>query len=200
MHEYSIDVDHNKIIYYLAIVAVSITGLLTSAINKWGEYFPFNEFTVSITALSLFVILYKLFDKTFWKYKWLRKLGIVHTPNLNGTWKGNFISSFDDWKEERPASILIEQSWSEICIIGKFNDSSSNSYTTSIKVRNGGGIKLFYSYQNDKKPERANSPFSDHKGYASFVLNKEENVLQGQYFNNPSNNRNHGTIRLERIG
>ncbi|MEK5364086.1 hypothetical protein MHB45_27230 [Peribacillus sp. FSL K6-5616] len=199
MHEYSIDVNHNKIIYYLAALSIGISTLITKVLNYFFLTIPFIEFTVSLTAISVFGLLYTLFDKFIWKWKWLNKIGVVQTPDLNGTWKGTFVSSFHDWKEKFPATLIIEQTWSEICISGKFNDSTSSSYTASIKVRNGGGVKVFYSYRNDKKPERSESVFSDHKGYGSLELNKEEFILEGQYFNNPSNNKNHGKLNLQRI-
>jgi len=198
MHEYSIDVNHNRIIFYLAVISIGLSAIITKLLNSLITSIPFFELTVSFTAISVFGLLYTLFNNFFWKFKWLRKLGIVKTPDLNGIWEGYFKSSFHDWEKSYPATLDIKQNWSEICISGKFNDSSSNSYLSSIKVRNGGGIKLFYSYQNDKRPEKANAPFSDHKGYSSLELNNEETILQGQYFNNPSNNKNHGILYLKR--
>ncbi|WP_407690647.1 Cap15 family cyclic dinucleotide receptor domain-containing protein [Salinibacillus xinjiangensis] len=121
------------------------------------------------------------------------------TPNLIGTWKGNFRSSFFEFKDEFPAELIIEQTWTEICIQGKFRHSKSSSYTTSIKVRDGAKVKLFYSYQNEKNPEQSNKPFSDHKGYGSLIINEKEQKIEGYYFNNPSNNNNHGILHLTRV-
>ncbi len=199
MHEYSIDVDHSKIIFYLAVLSVGLSTVITKLLTFFFNTLPDMEFTISLTAISIFGLLYKLFDKFFWKWKWFRKIGIVQTPDLNGTWKGEFVSSFYNWKGKYPAELEIEQTWTEICISGKFNNSTSSSYTTAIKVRDGGGIKIFYSYRNDKKPEKSNASYSDHKGYTSLILNKEEQSFEGQYFNNPSNNKNHGTLHLKRI-
>jgi hypothetical protein len=199
MHEYSIDVDHNRIIYGLAALSIVISTLLTKCINHFLLNIPYIELTVSIAAISIFGLLYKLFDVYIWKWKWLNTLGIVHTPDLNGTWEGTFKSSRHEWKKTLPAQFTIVQTWTQICINGKFNHSTSSSYTTSIKVKNGGGIKVFYSYRNEKKPEQAEAPFSDHKGYGSLELDKSMIKLEGQYFNNPSNNKNHGTLKLKRI-
>ena len=68
---------------------------------------------------------------------------------MNGKWKGNFQSSYHDFKENLPVILIIEQSWSKICIKGKFNHSKSSS-DTSIKVNLGKEIMLHYSYYNDK--------------------------------------------------
>ena len=100
---------------------------------------------------SVFLAFYiLLFDKFIWKWKILHKLGIIKIPNLNGKWKGNFQSSYHDFKENLPVILIIEQSWSKICIKGKFNHSKSSSDTTSIKVNLGKEIMLHYSYYNDK--------------------------------------------------
>lgn len=196
MHEYSIDADHSKIIFYLALISIAVSTFASKGINTLNSTWPSFELTVSITAISIFGILYGLFNKFFWKLKFLNKLGIVYIPNLNGTWEGTFSSSYYDWEEEFPATLIIEQTWSKICITGKFNNSASSSYTTSIKVNGGEGIKIYYSYQNEKKTEKADEPYSDHKGYGTLLL--KNNVIEGLYFNNPSNNRNYGKLNLSR--
>ena len=38
---------------------------------------PYIEITISITTISIFGILYSLFDKFIWKWKILHKLGII---------------------------------------------------------------------------------------------------------------------------
>lgn len=198
MHEYSIDIERSKLIFYIAVVSIGISGLTTTVFNKFILTVPFIEFTISVTAMSVFGIVFKLFDKYFWKWEWLRGVGLVQTPNLNGTWKGYFSSSFHEFEKEFPAELVIEQTWTEICIQGKFRHSKSSSYTTSIKVRDGFNTKLFYSYQNEKNPEQFKEPFSDHKGYGSLEINYKEQIIDGYYFNNPSNNSNHGILHLIR--
>lgn len=198
MHEYSVDTKRNKVIFYLAVISVFVSTGINSILNMLIEKLPLNGFVISITVVSVFGSLYALFNKYLWKIKLLYKIGIVQTPNVNGAWEGHFVSSYHNWEKDYPAKLVIEQTWSEICIIGRFNDSTSKSYTAAIKVRDGGGVKLLYSYRNDKNPEKAASSFSDHKGYSTLVLNEKDEIFEGNYFNNPSNNRNHGKLFLQR--
>lgn len=37
MHEYSIDVENNKVIFYLSIVSIFISSVLTMIINLFGN-------------------------------------------------------------------------------------------------------------------------------------------------------------------
>ncbi|WP_298825346.1 hypothetical protein [uncultured Planococcus sp.] len=198
MHEYSIDVDQKNIIFYIAAFSIALSSLLTALIGYLTESFPIVSFWGPVTAISIFGLLYTVFDKKMWRWKALKKIGLVKVPDLDGEWEGTFNSSFHEFNESFPAQFKIEQTWTRICIMGRFNDSKSSSYTSAIKVNAGGGIQVFYSYQNEKNAEKADEPFSDHKGYGSLLLNKEENKIEGTYFNNPSNNRNHGRLKLQR--
>jgi SMODS-associating 2TM, beta-strand rich effector domain len=196
MHEYSIDVERNKIIFGLAAISIIFSGLISSFINAIIVTIPLIEFTVSIAAMGVFGFLYTIFDKYIWKWKFLKTIGVVQTPNLNGTWKGEFKSSYHEFKKSCPAVLIVEQSWSKICIRGKFNYSKSSSYTASLKINDGGGTRLIYSYYNDKQPEHYEEGMSNHRGYGSIEV--IDNSMSGHYFNDPTNNKNHGTLTLSR--
>lgn len=195
MHEYSIDINPKKIYFYLVIASFAVSMLLTSIINCLIDLIPI-EITVSGTSFGSFGVLYTLFDKHIWKCKWLRKFGIVQTPDLNGTWEGDLCSSHFDFKESQPATLVVEQTWSKICIKGSFNHSNSSSNTTSLKINEGGGIKLLYSYYNDKDPQYYKMCTKNHRGYASLKINGDS--MSGNYFNDPTNNHNHGKLNLSK--
>ncbi|MFB9860605.1 hypothetical protein ACFPFV_04150 [Salinicoccus siamensis] len=196
MHEYSIDVEHNKILFYLSALSILFSGIIATLLNVLIEKIPFIEFTVSITAIGIFGILHSLFNKFIWKWKFLKTIGIVKVPDLNGKWKGEFRSSFHNFDESFPVILIIEQTWSKICIRGKFNHSKSSSNTASLKINEGGGIKLLYSYYNDKDPQYYEIGTSNHRGYASLEIN--EDSMEGHYFNDPTNNKNHGKLTLSK--
>ena len=118
-------------------------------INLWIEKIPYIEITISITTISIFGILYSLFDKFIWKWKILHKLGIIKIPNLNGKWKGNFQSSYHDFKENLPVILIIEQSWSKF-VLKESLIILNHQVIASIKVNLGKEIMLHYSYYNDK--------------------------------------------------
>ena len=194
MHEYSIDVEHNKIFFYLSALSIILSGIITTLLNLLIGEIPFIEFTVSITAIGIFGVLYSLFNKFIWKWRLLKKIGIVQIPDLNGKWKGEFCSSYHNFEESFPVVLIIEQTWSKICIKGKFNHSKSSSNTASLKINDGGGIKLLYSYYNDKDPQYYKISTSNHRGYTSLEIN--EDSMEGNYFNDPTNNENHGKLIL----
>jgi len=198
MHEYSIDVESKNILFCLAVLSITISGVLTSWLNKLIEAIPIvnSNFTISIAVISVFGMLYWGFDKYIWKCKLLQKTNIIRTPDLNGVWEGKLQSSFDNFEKEFPATLTIEQTWSKIYIRGKFNDSSSISYTASLKVNKEDSIRLIYSYYNDKYQKSYNKNISNHRGYGSLEINN--NKMRGIYFNNPTNNKNHGYLNLSK--
>ncbi|MDN6842637.1 MAG: hypothetical protein L0L94_09925, partial [Staphylococcus equorum] len=153
---------------------------------------PYVEFTVSFTAIGIFGILYALFNNYIWKWNFLK--GIVKIPNLNGVWKGEFQSSYHNFNKSLPVVLIIEQTWSKICITGEFNHSKSSSNTASLKINDGGGVKLLYSYYNDKIPQYHEMGTSNHKGYANLEIKRDS--MEGNYFNDPTNNENFGKMKL----
>lgn len=197
MHEYSIDVKNNKVIFYLSVISLFISSVLTTSINLLIVKIPYIEGAISITAISIFGVLYSLFDKFIWKWEILNKLGITKIPNLNGKWEGQFQSSYHEFKKDLPVTLVIEQSWSRICIKGKFNHSNSSSNTASIKANLGKEVKLLYSYYNDKKTEYHKMGTSNHRGYANLKINGKS--MEGNYFNDPANNKNWGKMKLEKV-
>lgn len=194
MHEYSIDAEHSKILFYMSALSIMLSGIITTFLNLIIEIIPFIEFTISFAAIGIFGFLYALFNKYIWKWKFLRKIGIVQMPNLNGKWVGKYQSSYYNFDKDMPAVFVIEQTWSKICIRGEFNHSKSVSNTASLKVNEGSGIKLLFSYYNDKDPKYYKVGTSNHRGYARLEINKDS--MEGNYFNDPTNNKNHGKVTL----
>lgn len=196
LHEYSIDVDKKRVYFSLAGISILGSMLFTFLLNCFINVIPFIEFTVSLTAFTLFGILHNSYNKRMWKWRWLNKIGIENTPNLNGIWEGELHSSYYSFKKAQPATLIIEQSWTQICIKGEFNKSSSSSDTASLKINSGGGVKLLYSYYNDKAPEFYKEGTKNHRGYANLEIT--EDVMKGNYFNDPTNNPNHGKLKLDK--
>lgn len=194
MHEYSIDLKRHKILFILAAISILITSIINATINYLTLNIPFIEFTISIGAIGVYGILYYLFDNYFWKWKWLQKYKIIKTPNLNGTWNGEFSSSYHEFRKAFGAELIIKQTWTKIYIKGTFKDSTSSSSTASLKVNDGVGIKLLYSYINDKNPENYEKSMSNHRGYGNLEI--IDNSMSGNYFNDPTNNANHGKLTL----
>lgn len=194
MHEYSIDATSKMIYFGLASLSIIFSNLANFLVNELIGVIPGIEYSISITSIGLFGLFYLLFDNFIWKWKFLNNIGLIDTPNLNGIWEGEIQSSFHNFEERLPAKLNIHQTWSKICIEGEFNNSISSSYTASLKVNDGGATRLLYSYYNDKNPETHDMDTSNHRGYGDVNIN--EDILYGRYFNDPTNNKNHGILKL----
>lgn len=53
MHEYSIDVEHSKILFYLSLLSILISSTITTILNTLIVKIPYVEFTVSFTAIGV---------------------------------------------------------------------------------------------------------------------------------------------------
>jgi hypothetical protein len=94
-----------------------------------------------------------LFNHLLWRTPIIgRKL---HTPDLNGSWKGHGKSSFED--TEYDFELKITQTFLEIHVHGYFEKSQSHSFD-GVFVHNDtiDQTVLVYSYQNDPKLEYRN--------------------------------------------
>lgn len=188
MHEYSINSDRKSIIAFLAIISSALAGWLNESL---AATIPFQ---IPITFTLFFGILYWFFNAFAWKWFSI----IIKTPNLNGIWEGNLKSSYTQFTKELPASIEIVQTWTKICIKGKFNQSSSCSNMASIKLDES-GIQIFYAYINETDPEFSTDTMVNHSGYATFNMDLKNKIATGTYFNNPSSrNQNHGKLSLKK--
>ena len=60
MHEYSVDVENNKVIFYLSIVSIFISSVLTMIINLWIEKIPILRL-LYLLQQSVFLAFYILY-------------------------------------------------------------------------------------------------------------------------------------------
>ncbi|MCK1987178.1 hypothetical protein MPH48_03570 [Lysinibacillus fusiformis] len=189
MHQYSVDYDRKTVYFLLAFVSI----LGTKIVNK---ILVLENIELTITGLTIFGLLFLLFDKFLWKIRLLYYLGLVKTPNLNGVWKGQLKSSYDDFKDEIDACIQIKQTWTKIIIFGKFNQSKSYSISANLETNNGARVVLRYVFKN--KNNLANTPktMMNHSGITT--LEFEENDAEGKYYNEPPQNKNYGILLLNK--
>ena len=190
-HEYSLlgGVNRALIGRYLTLLASAISGiavfLLLSAEDLAKKYdLPVN---LPPTALSLigagivFALLYALFNKTVWKWRWAVKY--LKVPDLSGQWQctgttldpeGNPIHS---WK----ADVYICQTWDKIRVRLKTHQSGSNSITAALVHDEADGYRLLYNYQNDPNP--GEPELRGHVGSANLLFAKSLDCAKGDYFN-----------------
>ena len=102
--------------------------------------------------MFLYGLLYGFFKRVEWKWGWLRRLGVISTPILDGTWSGTVQSDYDG--VTRPAhvvEVIIGQDWTGINIRllrPESNSSKSHSLSASMVVTEDECI-LIYDYLNE---------------------------------------------------
>lgn len=191
LHSFSTNVERGRYFFYLAIASISIAGLINSllTVNQW---FPWLQ-KFSITTVAVFTVLYIIFNKVVWKW-----IAAVHIPNLNGTWTGTLKTSYSNFVDEHEAVIEIVQTWTKICVTGKFNQSISFSKIACLEVDEA-RIILHYSYQNERKPDTTAETAVMHNGFATLIFDTKTHSISGSYYNNPATtNGNHGVLLLEK--
>jgi len=193
MHPYSIDIEERKnILLFLAVVSIvfswsfyKILGYYQFSLWWWAE---------SPSVLFFYGLLFVIFDKWCWYY--LKKINFIKTPNLNGEWKGNLKSSFDNHSSEVKATLKIFQTWTRIKILLTTDQSSSHSESASIVIAAPEGKYLSYQYINEPKSEAVKT-MSIHRGTGRLLFDEKENTLVGQYYSG-RDRQNFGSLSFKR--
>ncbi|MCO0597278.1 hypothetical protein NGI46_07320 [Peribacillus butanolivorans] len=191
MHQYSVDYDRKLIYFLLVSISISITSLI-------NYVFTVSHIVISVTSFTIFGLIFLLFDKFFWKWRVLHKLGIVKTPNLIGMWEGVLSSSYHEFKEEMPACIVIKQTWTHIFVSGNFNQSKSYSISANLETNNGARTILRYVYMNQNNLAKSDGTMSSHSGITTLEFSLEEGVTEGKYYNEQPQNVNYGVLHLKK--
>lgn len=200
MHPYSTPTRRWKIIGVLMAIALGIN----STINQFLIALDLD--VMGTSAFAVFTGLYLAFDYIGWRLPGFRR--VVATPDLNGTWKGNFSSSFEDDSndsqtdegDEREPRLEIKQRWSMIEIVF-INPGSSRSESTSATIRTDrSDPELLFTYRNRKTDDELPENQRIHEGTNRLRLVTDEGgnpILEGDYYTDEQRN-NHGYMRFER--
>ena len=193
MHPYATDSkERESVLFYIAVLSIFSSWILHNLLNIAPLAIPWWIDAPSVTGF--YGLFYAIFYKYTWKWLMLRKFGIVKVPNLNGTWKGYVVSSFDEPSKKYEATLVILQNWTQISIILKTHDSKSTSLIAGILIDNPEGTVLTYEYLNEPLP-LTNEGMHIHKGTATLTLN-DGKVLEGEYYT--GRDRKHfGYLRFE---
>lgn len=196
MHPYATDSYERR----LVPVLIALLSLLAAFVL--GKYLKYTSLTIpwwfdSPAILGFYGMFYGIFNKWLWKYSIFRKIGLVKLPNLNGSWKGHGTSSFNKHSEKYDATFTIEQDWSSITIIGKFQVSKSYSLTASIIVDTQSETTLCYEYRNEPISS-ATETMEIHRGFNSLTLNPNGKEMSGPYYSGRGR-QNIGELKLEKV-
>lgn len=175
----------------LSYLLITITNFILQSLNGFWFYSLIDTFGI----LGIYAILYSFFNNLAWKYSVFSVFGIVNFPNLNGRWKGIFISSYD--KKETQTILEIKQTFSNTQIFMHCSKSSSKSVMADFEIKSDGLSELHYEYYNEPSID-ADATMHGHNGVVKLTYFKENNTLEGSYFNSSQHGRgNTGILKFE---
>jgi hypothetical protein len=195
MHPYAADSNERRTITFgLAVLAVAtawlfgrLLGLIHFVVPWWFD---------APSTMGFFGFFYTIFDRIVWRQRWVRRIGLVKVPVLEGKWKGEVRSSFDEHAQAHEVSVIITQSWTRISLVLKSANSVSQTLVASLLVDTPEGAVLSYQYRNEPKPG-ALGTMQIHYGTARLVL-RDAAALDGDYYSGRGR-RNFGSLTLYRV-
>ena len=183
-----------KVVTFLLIISVSLAGLVHTVLDVVN--FELQGLVSITSAVGMYQILYYVFDRFIWKWRLLRKIGLVTVPNLNGRWGGTIKSSYGSDAQDYQIDVFITQQWSKILVRLEAGKSYSKSIAASFLTDDPSSPELVYVYDNDP---RAMTPESMQSHGGTAKLRITDSGLQGQYYTGPGR-RTIGDISLKRMG
>ena len=190
-HEYALidGVNRAKVGRYIAALAGVIAALLVSVflllVNLadflgWNVNLPPTILSLAVTG-SIYLVLYGLFDRYAWRWKWVSKL--IGVPDLSGDWscRGQTLDSNGDVSNAWSATVVIVQTWDKVRVRLKTEQSGSNSINAALIHDSVDGYKLIYNYRNDPRPGQP--ALRTHLGFAELTFNPDLRSAEGNYFN-----------------
>ncbi len=146
-------------------------------------------------TLGVFAFLFKGFDRWVWRLPVFRALGITD-PDFSGKWTGTLKSSHDSFAQALPVELRIQQTATDLKVLGVFNSSKSCSVTASFEKLNGETSLLFF-YRNDPA-YNAGATMAMHDGACKLTYDESTRKFTGYYFSGRNRN-NHGIIELMKV-
>lgn len=207
MHPFGTDTNERR---NLLIILVPVSFWLSAGFMElWSATtlpFPSNFDWIfdAGSAAAWFGVLYLWLEHLGWRWRFLRWIGLVKTPNLNGKWMGELRSSYKNeekgivpFEDRIQIHLEVRQSWTQFAIELRSDKSSSKSDTGSIFIDAGVEPIVVYTYLNRPKPDQIDT-MEMHAGTSLLELREENRVavLDGHYYNGRGRG-NHGTMHLE---
>jgi SMODS-associating 2TM, beta-strand rich effector domain len=192
MHEYSINLQERLYIPFFLAGASMLLVLLLKQIPGMPEWVPIPS------AFALYGIFYKLFDRFWWKWKWLTAVGIIQTPNLNGNWLMETTSSKSNYEITYKGRLRIEQTWTRVSLFFEGSNATSTSEMAAISIRNHSFFTVRWEYLSRKKPEFSDEDYM-HYGITRLQWTGSDAMdsLEGDYYTDRSRHQ-YGQVTIKK--
>jgi hypothetical protein len=196
MHPYATDSNERKLVpLLLVIVSVLSAWFLNRVLGVLQFNLPWWIDAPSV--VGFYGVFYNIFDKYLWRVPILQRIGLVKVPDLNGTWKGDIVSSFDAQATKHDVTVEIRQSWARISINVGTQNSKSHSLTAAILTENQNTIMISYEYLNEPRPN-AKTTMHTHRGTTRLTLASDSQTLEGDYYSG-RDRQNFGVLSIRRL-
>ena len=193
MHPYSINSHERRSLpFYLAGVSILFAFGLKYLVDI-PDWLPIPS------VFAAYGVSYTLFDKVLWKLNILRKIGLIKTPDLNGTWKMVTTSSLNNHTIEYIGRLKIEQTWTHISLYFEGSNATSSSKISWITITNNSIYTLEWQYLSKRKPEFAEDEYM-HYGITkvqSDGFDIVDDCMEGDYYTDRSRDK-YGRVKVIR--
>ncbi|MGQ0846594.1 MAG: hypothetical protein ACT4QF_20925 [Sporichthyaceae bacterium] len=182
MHVYSSDDNRGRTQAVLALLAVLLAIGADAAVSPLDSV-P-GWLVGAPTVAAAYGLLHRLVDTRAWRWRWIRALGLVDTPCIEGVYEGQLVSSYQNTTID--IRLQIEQRWTGIGVrLEVLNRATSTSRSIAAAVSRAGhhDARLTYTYKNEIRPGVADPDMGDHDGTADLVIDPRSGAVSGRYFN-----------------
>jgi len=193
-HEYALLGGYNRthLGRWLFMAAAGLSALLVfvllSAVDLADRLgLPVNLPPSALSLLgagTLYLALYFLFDRYFWKVGFVAKA--MKLPDLSGVWRCEGLSRDKSPPVPWFGRVTITQSWDRVRVHLINGTSESNSVAAALQADPVGGHRLMYHYKN--QPRQNNTGLQAHHGFADLAFADDGLSARGEYFNGRGRN------------
>jgi hypothetical protein len=174
-----------------ARIVIALAALVSAVIVlATGGKVDINLAKAVATASAVVILVLLAFDRWLWRWRGIRRL---HSrPVLHGTWKTELLTNYEQRKNELiECYLVIDQTFSRICVRMLFDRSRSSSMSGDV-IRENGRCVLYYIFRSDKNTlEPETNPPS--RGAADLTIATNPYLhLEGDYWMEVGTN---GTLR-----
>lgn len=183
---------------HLTTIFLIAVGIWTGLLYFQGTPLTLTLFNPFNRVLTIVAAVLAIFDKWGWRW-WIFRGWFVHLPDLNGTWKGRFESTWTDPQTgqvppPRDARVYVKQSYSTIHLRLETDESNSELLAGGVVRKADGTYQVSGVYRNTPRLRiRETSPIH-HGSLLLEIIGNPPTALRGEYW---TDRRTQGELRFD---